>query len=317
MSRDVRRALLSVVPFAAYAVYSAARGELRPEHVLLVVLAVALAVVGPRSRDLLAGLYPFALVGLLYDGMRPFQSLGLTPSRVLACDLQGFESRLFGWRDAAGEPRTVHDWFLVHHAPAVDFVAAVPYATFILVAVGATIFLYVKDRPAMRRLAWGFLALNVAGFVTYHLLPAAPPWYVHTHGCTVDLAAHASEGPALARVDAALGVAYFHGMYARASSVFGALPSLHCAYPALVAIDGYRAFGPRLRVASVAFWMLMVFSSMYLDHHWLLDGLLGTTYAVLVAVGMRALGRFVEARSEAGEGSRLVPEPALARGGER
>lgn len=313
MSRDVKRALLTVVPFALYALYSGGRGELRIDHVLLVLLALALATIGPRSRDLLAGLYPFALVGLLYDGMRPFQQVGLTPSRVLGCDLRAWEGALFGWRNAGGELETVHDWFLVHHAPAVDLLAAVPYATFILVAIVACIFLYVKDRSAMRRLAWGFLALNVAGFVTYHLLPAAPPWYIHAHGCTIDLAARASEGPALARVDGILGIHYFHGMYARASSVFGALPSLHCAYPALVAIEGHRAFGPRLRVASVAYWMWMVFASMYLDHHWLLDGLLGTSYAVLVALGMRAGARIL-ARRRASPPFRLAAaEPALAR----
>ncbi len=318
MSRDAKRALLTVVPFALYAVYSAARGELRVDHLLLVALATALAVIGPRARDLLAGLYPFALVGLLYDGMRPFQRLGLTPSRVLACDLRAFESRLFGWTAASGEPRTVHDWFLDHHAPAVDLLAAFPYATFILVTVATCVFLYVKDRAAMRRLAWGFFALNVAGFVTYHVLPAAPPWYIHDHGCAVDLSARAFEGPALARVDAMLGVGYFHGMYARASSVFGALPSLHCAYPMLVVIEGFRSFGWRLRVASVAYWMLMVFASMYLDHHWLLDGLLGTTYAVMIALGMRAMARVRSVTPAPAPAPAPAPlsQPVLARGGE-
>ena len=28
----------------------------------------------------------------------------------------------------------------------------------------------------MRRFAWTFFFLNVAGFLTYHLYPAAPPW---------------------------------------------------------------------------------------------------------------------------------------------
>lgn len=310
----MRRALLTVVPFALYAAYATARGELRADHVLLVLLATALALIGPRAREVLAALYPFALVGLLYDAMRPFKDVGLSPSRVLACDLRAFEGRLFGWNEG-GELRTVHDWFLVHHAPAVDLLAAFPYATFILVTILACLFLHRHDRAGMRRLAWGFFFLNVAGFVTYHLIPAAPPWYVHTHGCTVDMAARASEGPALARVDAMLGVGYFHGMYARASSVFGALPSLHCAYPMLVVLEGWRTFGARLRALSVGYWLLMVFASMYLDHHWLLDGLLGSTYAVLVAVLMRAVARLAHPSALA------IPAPAtapvLVRGGPR
>lgn len=314
--KPAHRALLTVVPFALYAAYSGARGELRADHLLLLALATTLALVGPRARDLLATLYPFALVGLLYDGMRPFQGLGLSPERVLACDLRALESRLFGWSEG-GSPRTVHDWFLVHHSPAVDLLAAVPYATFILVAIAATIHLARKDRPAMRRLAWGFFFLNVVGFVTYHVLPAAPPWYVHAHGCAVDLATRANEGPALARVDAMLGISYFHGMYSRASSVFGALPSLHCAYPALVAIEGFRAFGRRLRIASVAFWALMVFASMYLDHHWLLDGLLGTSYAVLVAASLRGAARLVARLRAPAVEPAPSPVPAIASRGIR
>ena len=58
---------------------------------------------------------------------------------------------------------------------------------------------------------WSFFVLNIAGFVTYHLYPAAPPWYFHLHGCTVDLAAPASAGPNLTRVDAWLGISYFAG----------------------------------------------------------------------------------------------------------
>jgi inositol phosphorylceramide synthase catalytic subunit len=290
------------LPFVAYAVYSAVRADLRVEHGLMIAAVAVLSLIGPRARSLLYGLYPFALVGLLYDGMRPLQDLGVTESRVLVCDLRNLEARLFGWTAARGGPFTLHDWFQAHRVTALDLVCAIPYATFILWCVAGTIFLYVKDRAAMKRFAWGFFALNVIGFITYHVAPAAPPWYFHTHGCAVDLATKANEGPVLARVDAILGVPYFHGMYAKASSVFGALPSLHCAYPLLLAIEGWRAFGPRMRAAAILYWVMMLFSAVYLDHHWVLDALLGSLYAVAVAAAMRVptwrrTGTFMEATS--------------------
>jgi len=164
---------------------------------------------------------------------------------------------------------------------------AIPYATFILWSALGAIWLHMKDRTAMHRFMWGFLFVNVAGFITYHVLPAAPPWYFHENGCTVDLATKASEGPALARVDALLGIRYFHGMYSKASSVFGALPSLHCAYPFLLVASGWRSFGPRLRVVTLAYYGAMVFSAVYLDHHWVIDALLGTLYAAIAALVMR------------------------------
>lgn len=295
-----------IVPFLAYAGYEAARSDLRIEHLLLIAAVAALALIGPRTKELLLGLYPFALVGLLFDGMRPYQKLGLTESRVLVCDLRAVESSLFGW-ESGGERFTLHDFFYVHHVPALDLFCAIPYATFILWCVAGAVVLYVKDRPAMRRFAWGFFLLNATAFVTYHLLPAAPPWYFHTHGCAVDLATVASEGPALARVDAMLGVPYFHGMYSKASSVFGALPSLHCAYPLLLAIEGWRAFGPRMRAAAIAYWVAMMFSAVYLDHHWVIDALLGSLYAV----GVAALVRFASAwRRERSLAQEPVTEPA-------
>ena len=282
-----------IAPFVLYAAYCALRSDLRVEHVLMIGAVSAFVFIGPRTRELLPGLYPFALVGLLYDAMRPYQKLGLDESRVLLCDLRAVESRFFGW-----ESSTLHDFFYVHHSTALDLFCAIPYATFVLWCMAGAVWMYVKDRPAMKRFAWGFFLLNVMGFVTYHALPAAPPWYFHAHGCAVDLATRASEGPALGRVDALLGISYFHSMYAKASSVFGALPSLHCAYPLLLVIEGWRSFGPRLRAASIAYWLAMVFSAIYLDHHWVLDALLGSLYAVLASLLMR-LPRHVNVQREA------------------
>ncbi len=272
---DPKSSLLRVAPFVAYAIFSWARSDLRFDHVAVIAIVATLAFASPKTNELLKGLFPIGLVFLLYDGMRPYQKVGLSPERVLLCDLRAFEATLFG-----SNGRTVHDFWQTHGSTFLDVLCAIPYATFILWSALGGVFLYVKDRVAMKRFMWGFFLMNVAGFVTYHVLPAAPPWYFHAHGCTVDLATKATEGPALARVDALLGVPYFHGMYGKASSVFGALPSLHCAYPFLLAISGWRAFGPKLRVAALAYYAAMVFSAVYLDHHWIVDALLGTLYAI-------------------------------------
>ena len=301
---SLRAARLALIPFLLYGLYSLFRQDYRIELLLALILVVALAHIGPRARTVMAALLPFGLVGILYDGMRPFQRVGLTAERVHLCDLRALESTIFGF----GTGGTLHDYFYVHHWAALDLLCAVPYGTFIFWCMGGSIILYRRgDRAAAQRFAWGFLTLNIMGFITYHVLPAAPPWYFHTHGCVVDLSAHASAGPALGRVDGYLGISYFHGMYSKASSVFGALPSLHCAYPTLIAIEGWRTFGPRLRVASVLYAMLMIFSAMYLDHHWLIDASLGVLYAFFVAGLFRAL-RSIEWRSRS---SAAITSPAL------
>jgi inositol phosphorylceramide synthase catalytic subunit len=282
------RGLLLLAPFVVYALFALARHDLRFDHIGVILIVGSLALINAWSRQLLYGLYPIGLVFILYDGMRPLQKLGVTPERVLLCDLRAVESKFFGFSDGT----TLHDFWQTHSSLALDLICAVPYATFILWSAVGAIYLYVKDRPAMKRFMWGFLLMNIAGFITYHVLPAAPPWYFHSHGCVVDMATKASEGPALARVDAFLGIGYFHGMYGKASSVFGALPSLHCAYPLLLAIVGWKSFGPKLRAFSVFYYVLMVFSAVYLDHHWVLDAVLGSIYAVSAALVMR----FIEQR---------------------
>jgi hypothetical protein len=270
------------LPFVAHTGWCAAWGRLRWEHIAVLIAALALFAGGARAKRFFVGVYPIALVGLLYDTMGAFATVGLSRERVHVCDLRACEIALFGIHIDA-RPATVHDWLQAHPAPALDAICAVPYATFLLVCVACAAWLYVRSPERMLRFGWCFFALNVAAFVTYRLYPAAPPWYYHAHGCTVDVFARASEGPNLARVDAWLGIPYFAGMYRRSSSVFGAMPSLHCAYPLLVAFEGWAFFGTALRIAALCFFGLMCFAAVYLDHHWVLDALVGASYSAVVA----------------------------------
>jgi hypothetical protein len=238
---------------------------------VLAVLMPGLAYATRRTQRLFLSVLPLALLGLTYDAMRYVQNVGLSAQRVHDCDLRALESRLFGFPDW-----TVHDWLQAHPSAWLDRFCAVPYGTFLFVTVGFALWLYVRvGAPATRRFAWAFFAMSLAGFVTYHLYPAAPPWYFHQHGCTIDLATRASEGPNLARVDAWLGVSYFHGLYGRSSDVFGSVPSLHVAYPALIVIEGWRWQRWAGRAAALAFAAWMAFAAVYLDHHWIVDVLLG------------------------------------------
>lgn len=283
--------ILAPLPFVLHGLWSAWRGTFHVENAVVLLLVATLFSVGPRTKRLFSGIYPIGLVGLFYDTMRVFQQVGVTADRVHLCGLRDVELALFSVPLDDGQRGTLHDWFQAHPSAVLDALCAIPYATFIFVCIACAIWLYLRDYPRMLRFTWCFFALNVAGFVTYHVFPAAPPWYFHAHGCTVDLMTRASEGPALARVDARLGLHYFAGMYGRSASVFGAMPSLHCAYPLLVVLEGWRSFSRPWRAASVAFSALMVFSAVYLDHHWVLDALAGMTYCLVVVGVARAWDR--------------------------
>lgn len=295
------------LPFVAHAIWAAARGQFHWENAAVLGLVLTLFSVGPRSRKLLLGAYPLGLVGVLYDSMKLVEDVGVSPGEVHLCDLRAHELALFGVR-MNGQRVTLHDWFQAHWSPAIDAVCAVPYGTFIFVCAACAVWLYVRDYRRMVRFAWCFFALNLAGFVTYHVYPAAAPWYFHAHGCNIDMSAVASEGANLARVDAALGVHYFAGMYGRASDVFGAMPSLHVAYALLVVVEGWAVMNVGWRAASVAFFAVMCFAAVYLDHHWVLDELAGMAYCLGVVGAVRLLGRLHVASPA------TVAAPAFAQG---
>jgi inositol phosphorylceramide synthase catalytic subunit len=287
--------ILAPVPFMIHGIWAASQHRFHWENFAVLGLSLSLFAIGPRTKKLFIGAYPLGLVGLLYDTMKLVENVGVTPESVHVCDIRALETKLFGIT-MNGRPATLHDWFQVHWSPILDRVCAIPYSTFIFVCFGCAVWLYFKDYPAMLRFTWCFLALNIAGFITYHVFPAAPPWYFHRYGCAVDISVHASEGPNLARVDAWLGVPYFAGMYGRSSDVFGAMPSLHCAYALIVVLEGWASFRPFFRGASLAFFFLMVFSAVYLDHHWVLDAVAGIVYCVTVVLVARVVTRLRAAR---------------------
>ena len=286
-----RYTLLPVAPFVIWTLFWVARGKLRWDHIAVCVIAVLTAYGGKTAKRLYFGVLPLGLVGLLYDAMRFVANVGLSESTVHVCDLRALEMSWFGIT-SGGVRQTLHDWAQAHATAALDVFFAVPYGIFIYAVLGFEIFLFLKNYQAALRFTWGFLFLNVLGFLTYHVYPAAPPWYYHQYGCIVDLHAHASPGANLLRVDRMMGLAYFTGFYGRSSDVFGAVPSLHVAYPLLMAIEGWSGRHLIGRVALVVFYLWMCTAAVYLDHHWVIDILLGTLYTLFVVVMMRKIGYF-------------------------
>jgi inositol phosphorylceramide synthase catalytic subunit len=292
--------LLAPLPFLVHGGWCLWRHSFHWENAAILLVAIVLSAGGARTRKLLAGVYPLGLVGLLYTSMKTVEDVGVSPATVHLCDLRAVEAALFGFSQG-GTRITVHDWLQAHPSTVLDRLCAIPYGTFLFVIVACAVWLYLKDSARMMRFGWCYFAVNVAGFVTYHLYPAAPPWYFHAHGCVVDMAARASEGANLARVDAWLGTTYFAAMYGRASDVFGAMPSLHVAYALLVLVFGWPTWGIVGRVATSAFFLLMCFGAVYLDHHWVLDVIAGAAYCLaVVAVSEGAVALRGARRSRAG-----------------
>jgi hypothetical protein len=300
---------ITAIPIMVYTAYIVlGRGEHRWEMVALFFVVPALAFYSKGSRRLYEGLYPMWLTALLYDSMRFVKNVGVSVERVHICDLRQYELDLFGIT-SGGVKMTLHDYFSTHSSSFLDLYCAIPYGTFLYVSVLFATYLYFKDFVALKRYTWTFLVMNLAAFLTYHLYPAAPPWYYHAHGCTADLAVHAYEGTHLAAVDAMLGMHYFSAFYGRSADVFGAVPSLHVAYPLLILLEGWKHFKKVTRGLALLFAASMIFAAVYLDHHWVIDVLLGLTYATSIHAIFRAVFAWRAAASTSALGTLEFARP--------
>jgi membrane-associated phospholipid phosphatase len=245
-------------------------GDLRPEHIALVVVICLLAYTTERIRRFFVAIAPYLATVMAYDTVRYPRAALVTTDRVLGCGLRAAELRLFG----VGPDTTPGDWFATHHWPALDLVCAAPYTVFAYVVLGYAIYLYFVDRERMQRFVWAYAIGNLISFVCWLGVPAAPPWYLRSHGCTIDLGVVPSPA-ALLRVDHLLGIGYFQAFYGRAVSAFGALPSMHCAFPLMGLLVSWRRTTWRTRPIHVGYTLLMAFSAVYLDHHWVIDAVAG------------------------------------------
>ncbi len=280
--------------FLYWAVLIALKG-LRSDHLLIGFFIIFLSVAGPRAAVLSRFLLPVFLTGIIYDSMRYYADYLRGPIQVEFP--YEFDKRFFGIETADGR-LTPNEWWQKHTHAILDFITGFFYLLFIAfyVAISAyhALLLPLRTKDPVQRMkalrigpyvTWAFFFVNMLGYSTYYWFPAAPPWYVSDFGLgPARLDTLASAAGAL-RFDEMLGTSFFTGMYGRAADVFGAIPSLHVAYPLLSVLFAF--YLKSLRLYSVIFYVLMCFSAVYLNHHYILDILWGSAYALIVFFGLR------------------------------
>ena len=228
-----------------------------------------------------AVLLPFVVTGALYELCRGvvFRHGGA----VHVGDLVALEARFFTIATAQG-PRTLSDVIASHTSVALDIWCGATYLLFLFEIIAVCIYLSFRRRRQAWELSLGFLVLNLLGWMIWVWYPAAPPWYVDSHGLGATVVDVVSSPAGLQRFDALLGVPLAATFYAGSANVFGAMPSLHVAYATLVACVA-APLGRWLRVGTLGFALSMYFSAVYSRHHYLVDVVAGVllTFAVVVA----------------------------------
>ena len=280
-----------VLPFlpAGYSTVLFCIGDLRWEHVAVSLLVVALAFGTRTTKSFFVLTVPFLLMAWGDDAIRYLIRIFVTSDRIVGCSLRNVELALF----SVGPDQTLPDYFALHHAPVFDLLAAIPYAIFWMVPLGYSCWLFYHDRPRLSYYLWSLLLAQVIAWGMWLAFPAAPPWYIQAYGCLMDAGSPPSAA-ALLRVDHLLGISYFQNFYGRGMTTFGAFPSMHCAFPMVGLLTAWRAARWKTRPLHLLYVGAMMTASVYLDHHWLVDGLVGWLISIVAVLAVGAImgGRF-------------------------
>jgi membrane-associated phospholipid phosphatase len=193
--------------------------------------------------------------------------LGQTPTEWL-------QARLY-------EPGVVNWW---------DVAFSLVYTSYFIVPFAVAGVLWIRDRLAFLRFARRLVSLALAGLATYVAFPAAPPWMAAEMGLLEGVHRTTSDGWAVLGVGTA---GLFSEGQALANAV-AAVPSLHAAFTALVAIFLWGRVRPRLRPLLALYPLAMGLTLIATGEHYFFDVLLGWLYAGLV---MAAWDRWERRRS--------------------
>lgn len=261
--------------FSVHLLFTAAWIGLRTEHVLIYALVLSLWAANDRSRLFLKTAFPFWVFGACFDALRLIPTAWTRQIHV--AELYRAEKFLFGL-DFNGVRVTPSEYLSSHATPLLDLPAGVFYLTYLPVFFGFFVYLFRRNLPLARRLAWCFLLLNLAGVLTFQIFPAAPPWYVTYYGLGPADPATPPHPAGMLRFDALVGLPIAQTLYSKSPDVFGALPSLHVANPVLLFLYA-RRLGRTWGFSALAYALGVAFSALYLNHHYVLDVLAGALYA--------------------------------------
>jgi membrane-associated phospholipid phosphatase len=313
MARSQRITLIAIVAFIGISAgLVAAEGLILSRDwvfvwAMLGLLALSLTDVKRWLRGLVVDWLPFVGILFAYDIARGVaDNVGIGAHTSTGIDVDG---ALFGHPiPSVWLQNHLYDYAHVHWY---DYGVFAVYLTHFFATFVIAVLLWRFAYPQFRRFRTMILALTAAGFLTYVLFPATPPW----------LASQQGHLPYLYRV---IGEMWNHtdGMYPAAGlfqngneyvNEVAAVPSLHAAFPVMFLLFFWRrARGrPWLRVLLVAYPLAMAFTLVYAGEHYVFDVLLGWIYAVAVYGAVTAIERAWARRREPSRKRALATDNTL------
>ena len=163
---------------------------------------------------------------------------------------------------------------------------SITYVTHFCVPHAVTGYLWLRDRSRWRAWLAQFSAVTSVGLAGYILLPTMPPWMASLNGHLDEVQQVTTRGWRMLNLEIA------EVLIAKGQAevnLVAAFPSLHAAYPALIAAFFWPRLGRLGRIALMAYPLAMAMTLVIGGHHYVIDVIGGWAVVVAVVAGWRRL----------------------------
>gem|GEM_PF-950778 len=216
-------------------------------------------VVGRRRLVFLKSWIPFLIVFLSYEALQGLVSVVVANSGIIS--LYAIDAPLWGFNLTGA----VQSALL---SPTMTAVMTFFYSLHLPLVILASIYLWYADKSIYKKYTYAIIVTSYCALVTFLLFPTAPPWY---EGAAANL---------LQGINSAAPVqVYTHVMNLIEADKFAAFPSLHSAF-AIIFIFYMRRRGRLYGLAALPITAGILFSTIYLGQHYLIDIIGGAAYSL-------------------------------------
>ncbi len=232
-------------------------------------------------------IFPFVAVILVYESFRSVvPQLNSHVNYALAPRLDRF---IFGSLPTAD----LQKWWWHGQVHWYDIVLYIPYLIFFVAPLALAILIWKTRERYYWRAVCAYSLLFFMSFVTFLLLPTAPPWLASSKHFIQPITRISSN------VWAAIGIGNFPSVYNHLSpNPVAAFPSLHSGASTLFSLIVFKLYGRRWGAISLIYPILIYIGVVYEGEHYASDVIAGIIYALVAyfAAGyiLRACQRLAE-----------------------
>jgi inositol phosphorylceramide synthase catalytic subunit len=227
--------------------------------------ALPIVILLGRSKEFLRNWTPFMVLLLSYEALQGITGYITSTGNVVS--LAKLDESIWGF-NVTGAVQSAF------HSEIVTYAASFLYSLHFPLVIASAVFFWYTDKKIYTKYVYTLLLTSYLSLVTFLLVPTAPPWY---SGIASNVVGNTS-GPLSG---------FFNEIAVLSRTIesdkFAAFPSLHGAYAVLFC---YYMAKSRLKLLAIALPLTIgiLFSTLYLGQHYLIDLIGGAAYAAASAL---------------------------------